>query len=43
MPGETLHGTVERITFCNAENGYTVLHLRPSRPLRGQGRNVPSL
>ncbi|MBG0788714.1 MAG: hypothetical protein H0S79_26800, partial [Anaerolineaceae bacterium] len=25
----TLTGTVERITYTNAENGYTVLRLRP--------------
>lgn len=29
---ETLSGSVERITFHNAENGYTVLRLRPSKP-----------
>jgi len=26
---DTLSGAVERITYYNAENGYTVLRLRP--------------
>jgi len=26
---DTLSGSVERITFYNPENGYTVLRLRP--------------
>ena len=29
---ETLSGSVERITFYNPENGYTVLRLRPEHP-----------
>ncbi len=36
---DTLTGTVERITYYNAENGYTVLRLRPSRPIAGMGRD----
>lgn len=36
---ETIAGSVERITFHNAENGYTVLRLRPDkRGLRGANR-----
>ncbi|MHB8629840.1 MAG: SF1B family DNA helicase RecD2 [Aggregatilineales bacterium] len=35
MP-EHLEGVVERITFYNAENGYTVLRLRPNKLHRGQ-------
>ena len=35
----TLRGTVERITYYNAENGYTVLRLRPARPTAGAGRD----
>ncbi len=34
---ETLTGTVERITFRNAENGYTVLRLRPTHRVPGLG------
>ena len=33
---ERLEGVVERITFYNAENGYTVLRLRPNKVYRGQ-------
>jgi exodeoxyribonuclease V alpha subunit len=33
---ERLEGVVERITFYNAENGYTVLRLRPNKLHRGQ-------
>src|SRR5512139_3001046 len=29
---ETLSGSVERITYYNAENGYSVIRLRPERP-----------
>ena len=36
---DVLTGTVERITYYNAENGYTVLRLRPSRPIAGMGRD----
>ena len=36
---ETLRGTVERVTFYNAENGYTVLRLRPTRPVPGMARD----
>ena len=28
-PLETLHGTIERVTFYNEENGYTVARLMP--------------
>ena len=34
---DNLTGTIERITFYNAENGYSVIRLRPER------RNVPGL
>ena len=30
---DTLFGAVERIIFCNPENGYTVLRLRPDAHL----------
>ncbi|MBN1964542.1 MAG: ATP-dependent RecD-like DNA helicase, partial [Anaerolineae bacterium] len=30
-PRETLKGSVERITYYNSENGYTVLRLRPEQ------------
>ena len=33
----TIYGTVERITYYNKENGYTVLRLRPDR---GQGKHI---
>ena len=38
---ETLSGSVERITYYNPENGYTVLRLRPQgrRNLPGLGRD----
>src|SRR5579859_4299238 len=36
MAEETLEGTVERITFYNDENGYTVARVRPSRPHFGR-------
>src|SRR5258708_4668464 len=36
MSLERLEGIVERITFYNAENGYTVLRMRPNRLRRGQ-------
>ncbi len=35
---DTLTGTVERITYYNAENGYTVLRLRPNRRVPGLSR-----
>ena len=35
---DTLSGSLERITFYNPENGYTVLRLRPDRP-----RGIPDL
>ena len=35
-----LSGSVERITFYNAENGYTVLRLRPEV---GRGQRIPGL
>ena len=35
---DTLTGAVERITFYNAENGYTVLRLRPDRRVPGLSR-----
>ena len=36
----TIYGSVERITFYNKENGYTVLRLRPDR---GQGKHIVGL
>src|SRR5579872_1419805 len=36
MSSELLEGIVERITFYNDENGYTVLRLRPNKLRRGQ-------
>src|SRR5579859_5585785 len=36
MTSESLEGVVERITFYNPENGYTVLRLRPNKFHRGQ-------
>lgn len=36
MQSETLEGAVERITYYNDENGYSVLRLRPDRPRFGQ-------
>jgi exodeoxyribonuclease V alpha subunit len=40
---DSLSGSVERITFYNAENGYTVLRLRPEsqRDLRGMHAHGP--
>jgi exodeoxyribonuclease V alpha subunit len=35
---DTLSGSLERITYYNPENGYTVLRLRPDRP-----RGIPDL
>jgi exodeoxyribonuclease V alpha subunit len=42
---DTLSGSVERITFYNPENGYTVLRLRPeiSRGLRIPGPSYEGL
>src|SRR5512138_815392 len=37
---DTLTGSVERITFYNAENGYTVLRLRPEI---ARGRHMPGV
>ena len=34
---ETLSGSIERITFYNPENGYSVIRLRPERAYRGAG------
>jgi exodeoxyribonuclease V alpha subunit len=34
---ETLAGSVERVTFYNPENGYSVIRLRPERAFRGPG------
>lgn len=34
---ETLAGSIERITFYNPENGYSVIRLRPERAFRGPG------
>src|SRR5947207_13038601 len=31
MPSETIEGVIEDIIFYNAENGYTVLSLEPTR------------
>lgn len=39
---DTLNGSVERITFYNAENGYSVLRLRPDHS-RGPGVNREGL
>ncbi len=36
----TLTGTIERITYTNAENGYTVLRLRPDL---AKGETLPGL
>ncbi len=35
----TLRGTVERITYYNPENGYTVLRLRAAHPVTGMARD----
>jgi exodeoxyribonuclease V alpha subunit len=37
---ETLEGVVERITYFNAENGYTVLRLAPARQSRRPGDDL---
>ena len=34
---ETLAGSIERVTFYNPENGYSVIRLRPERAFRGSG------
>ena len=34
---ETLAGSVERVTFYNPENGYSVIRLRPERAFRSSG------
>ncbi|MFQ3536704.1 MAG: ATP-dependent RecD-like DNA helicase [Aggregatilineales bacterium] len=36
MPPETFEGVIERITYYNEENGYTVLRLKPYKALPGQ-------
>jgi exodeoxyribonuclease V alpha subunit len=41
VPVDNLSGTVERITFYNPENGYTVLRLRPAEGSRQQ--RIPGL
>ncbi|MFC1997333.1 hypothetical protein ACFLXI_06975 [Chloroflexota bacterium] len=35
---DTLSGSLERITYYNPENGYTILRLRPDR-----ARGIPDL
>ncbi len=40
---DTLSGAVERITFYNPENGYTVLRLRPDTKLGQRLTNKSSL
>ncbi|MCJ7432354.1 MAG: hypothetical protein MUO77_02580 [Anaerolineales bacterium] len=40
---DTLSGAVERITFYNSENGYTVLRLRPDSKLAHRFANKSSL
>jgi exodeoxyribonuclease V alpha subunit len=40
---DTLSGTVERITYYNPENGYTVLRLRPDSQLAHRFANKSSL
>ncbi len=37
--GELLKGTVERVTYYNAENGYTVLRMKPEQPRLGMSRD----
>ncbi|NPV67795.1 MAG: ATP-dependent RecD-like DNA helicase [Anaerolineae bacterium] len=34
-----LKGTVERVTYYNAENGYTVLRMKPEQPRLGMSRD----
>ena len=36
MPLQHLEGIVERITFYNAENGYSVVRVKPNKLRRGQ-------
>jgi exodeoxyribonuclease V alpha subunit len=40
---DTLSGVVERITYYNAENGYTVLRLRPDEKMANRFTNKSSL
>ena len=40
---DTLSGSVERITYYNPENGYTVVRLRPDRHMGRTGRGIPGL
>jgi exodeoxyribonuclease V alpha subunit len=40
---DDLSGSVERITFYNPENGYTVLRLRPDARAGARGRRIPGL
>jgi len=40
---DTLSGSVERITFYNPENGYTVLRLRPDAKMAHRFTNKSSL
>jgi exodeoxyribonuclease V alpha subunit len=40
---DDLSGSVERITFYNPENGYTVLRLRPDTRAGARGRRIPGL
>jgi len=40
---DTLSGAVERITYYNAENGYTVLRLRPDTKMANRFTNKSSL
>lgn len=40
---ETLNGSIERITYYNPENGYSVLRLRPERRVKMPGLNRDGL
>jgi hypothetical protein len=40
---DTFSGAVERITYYNAENGYTVLRLRPDIKMSNRFTNKSSL
>ncbi len=40
---DTLEGSIERVTYYNPENGYTVLRLRPIRSNRSTGLRPTSL
>ena len=40
---ENLTGSVERITFYNPQNGYSVVRLRPGRRLKKTGLNREGL